>query len=220
MDLAPSHRRHLWMVVLLAIVVGMATVGFCPVRGAAAQPLVSSGGFISVAVVVEVDHHITVRCVTVRRGANAFEILVAVSESLGWPPPTTDATWPGFICSVNAKPTRSTSCLSHFSATAPTWGFWLAKSGSWHYATMGAASTRPQDGDIEAWVEEPGTASHGKVLPPTPSANFTALCAHQSARLATVAAHGGRSGVLVSCVLVVVLGLAARVIARTRRKRE
>jgi len=204
-------------VLLAPLVVVLATIlPIAPTSPASATP---TSSFITVAVVVEVNHHQVIRCVTVRRGASAFEILAALSADLGWPQPTTDAAWPGFICSINATPSRSTSCLSRFDAKASTWGFWLGQPPKWHYATMGAASTVPKDHDVEAWVLEPGTAVRAKIAEPSVAPHFTALCAKQtgSASSASQPESSHVGGALAAVGLILGLGSAGVVIARRRR---
>ena len=178
-----------------------------------------TASFITVAVVIEVNHHQTIRCVTVRKGASALEILDAMSADLGWPPPTTDAAWPGFICSINGKPSRSTSCLSRFDAKESTWGFWLGQPPNWHYATMGAASTTPKHHDVEAWVLEPGPAVQAKVAEPSVKANFTALCGGQTRITASSSQQGSShvGGAIAAVGLILGLGSAGVVISRRRR---
>lgn len=220
MQRSRSHREGKSRLAALLFAFGLAASGLLPLLSPDPVGAAPSSSFITVAVVVEIDHHQTIRCITVHRGASALEILEALSKSLGWPPPTTDAAWPGFICSINGTPSTSTSCLSKFDAKASTWGFWLGNTPTWRYATVGAASTTPKDHDVEGWVLEPGTAMHGKIVPPSIPANFSALCARQTSVSSTPApassSHVG--GALAAVGLMLGLGSAGVVIARRRRE--
>ncbi len=68
----------------------------------------------------------------------------------------------GFICAISAAP--ATGCAIVDDDTY--WSYWYQKAGSssWIYSSLGAASRRPQPGEVEAWVWQSG----GAVEPPSP----------------------------------------------------
>jgi LPXTG-motif cell wall-anchored protein len=220
MQRSQSHREGRSRWVALCSILVLVAVNLVPFASGSVASASESPTFITVAVVVEIHHHQTVRCVTVRKGASALQILDALSQSLGWPPPTTDVAWPGFICSIKGTPFRSTSCLSKFDPKESTWGFWLGEGPTWRYATMGAASTVPKDHDVEGWVLEPGTAMHATIVSPSITTNFSALCGRQtstpSVETPKTSSHVG--GALAAVGLILGLGSAGIVIARRRRE--
>ncbi len=212
-----TRSLHLCAMAALVLAVSSSLLPLAISAPAGAAPATS---LITVAVVVEVDHHQTIRCVTVKKGSSAFEILEALSRSLGWPPPTSDTAWPGFICSIRGIPSSSTSCLSKFDAEASTWGFWLGATSKWHYATVGAASTAPKNQDVEGWVLEPGTARRAKIAQPGIAANFVSLCGKQTAVTSSTPQKSGSSHIgsaLAAVGLILGLGSAGVVISRRRR---
>lgn len=62
------------------------------------------------------------------------------------------------------------------------WSFWVASdSGTWSYASVGPASTRPQDGQVQGWRFAVSVGANSSTITPRASGSFASLCAGQPA---------------------------------------
>ncbi len=70
----------------------------------------------------------------------------------------------GFVCALNSAPETGCEGLTN----QRYWSYWYQPGGSetWQYSQQGAASRKPNPGDVEAWVWQSGGASE----PPSPRA--------------------------------------------------
>jgi hypothetical protein len=207
----PSIRRAVAVALLFGVV--SATTAW-----SAAPRTSASEAFVHVAIVVErPDASAVVRVVTVPRGSSGATVLATLSEEEGWGAPIYDSTWSGFLCAIDDRPSASPTCLTQFNAHQPTWALWTVVAGHWHYATTGLTSLVASEGAVEAWRLEPGTASFGKVTPPSSTADFAALSAHQST---LDRHHATPSNALAGALgLGVVAGLAGLGLVLRRRSR-
>jgi hypothetical protein len=72
------------------------------------------------------------------------------------------------------------SASSADAASYRYWSFWTANaSGSWTYSNVGAASTRPNDGDVQGWRFAVSGGASSSTITPRTAGSFDALCAGQ-----------------------------------------
>jgi hypothetical protein len=72
------------------------------------------------------------------------------------------------------------SASSADAASYRYWSFWTANaSGSWTYSNVGAASTRPNDGDVQGWRFAVSTGANSSTIAPRTAGSLDALCAGQ-----------------------------------------
>ncbi len=186
----------------------------------------TSSGVATLTVAVTIGfgrgHHRITRCVKVPKGTSAAGVLEEALVAARALPLTTDVAWPGFICSIDGVPSSTTTCLTHFSAAAPTWSFWTSSAAHWHYSSVGAFSVIAAGGSAEAWQLEPGTGAHGRFVTPAVAPSFATLCASQTAARGGVTAtvtNRRTNDLLVVLWGIVILGLGLGARWRSRRTR-
>ena len=210
-----QHRsRFFWVI---SVVLGLfSSVGLSSVLVAESAAATKD---LQVVVLIQQDRdHASIAKVNLPQGSTALDALKAASHALGWDTPTEDEQWPGFICSIHELPSSSTTCLKHFSASAPTWALWEVDGQHWRYATVGAAVAKAQDRTVEGWVLEPGLSSHSKIVAPGVKPDFELLAGKATAasKLRQQNIHRGVGAVIVTVALIVGLLLFGAYARRNR----
>jgi hypothetical protein len=61
---------------------------------------------------------------------------------------------PAFVCRIDGEPTPAQDACVHTPPTTASWSYWYADTGhnSWSFHELGAMSTHPEPGSVDAWV--------------------------------------------------------------------
>jgi hypothetical protein len=61
---------------------------------------------------------------------------------------------PAFVCRIDGEPTPAQDACVHTPPTSASWSYWYADAGhnTWSFHELGAMSTHPAPGSVDAWV--------------------------------------------------------------------
>jgi MYXO-CTERM domain-containing protein len=146
--------RPLWlrgrpMLAMPCLVV--AIVACLPVRPAAADPVSHCTATKGVVVVVDFRHFGG----AVDRGCGSTPTTgYAALHHAGFSTAGDDQDGPAFVCRINDFPTPAQQSCARTPPTSASWSYWHANPGqsSWSLSQLGAMSSHPQAGSVDAWV--------------------------------------------------------------------